>query len=132
LGVVSGLAASQGYHKLVISDSNIKDNRFCSCSTGFFANYFHNIIDFTIQNQLKVHFLLIKINEWNPAEYNVCGAAEILNGKYDSLEVRLHSFNIKMDAIPAEAAKANIKSNIRAYCSWDLSKFRWVSVFQKI
>jgi hypothetical protein len=44
----------------------------------------------------------LKSYEWNPAEYNVCGAfAEILNGKYDSLEVRLHSFNIKMDAIPA-------------------------------
>jgi hypothetical protein len=30
-----------------------------------------------------------------PSKYNVCGAfAEILNGKYDSLEV-FHSFNIK-------------------------------------
>jgi hypothetical protein len=67
-----------------------------------------------IQNQLKVPFSIDKLKsyEWNPAEYNVCGAfAEILNGKYDSLEVRLHSFNIKMEAIPAyyEAAKANIK-----------------------
>jgi hypothetical protein len=87
-----------------------------------------------IQNQLKVPFSIDKLKsyEWNPAEYNVCGAfAEILNGKYDSLEVRLHSFNIKMDAIPAyyEAAKVNIKTNARAYCSWDLSKFRWMSVF---
>jgi hypothetical protein len=59
--------------------------------------------------------------------------SEILNGKYDSLEVRLHSFNIKMDAIPAyyEAAKANIKPNIRAYCSWDLSKFRWSVRFKR-
>jgi hypothetical protein len=82
-------------------------------------NYFenlsdNNIIDFyMIQNQLKVRFSIDKLKsyEWNPAEYNVCGA--LLNGKYDSLEVRLHSFNIKMDAIPAyyEAAKANIKSN---------------------
>jgi hypothetical protein len=32
------------------------------------------------------------------AEYNVSGAfAEILNGKYDSLDVRLHNFNIKND-----------------------------------
>jgi hypothetical protein len=39
---------------------------------------------------------------------------------------------MKMDAIPAyyEAAKYK-KPNIRAYCSWDLSKFRWVSVFLK-
>jgi hypothetical protein len=41
-----------------------------------------------IQNQLKVRFSIDKLKsyEWNPAEYNVCGAAEILNGKYDSLE----------------------------------------------
>jgi hypothetical protein len=42
-----------------------------------------------IQNQLKAHFSIDKLKsyEWNPAEYNVCGAfAEILNGKYDSLE----------------------------------------------
>jgi hypothetical protein len=36
-----------------------------------------------------------------------------LNGKYDSLDVRLHNFNIKMTAIPAyyEAAKKNLKIN---------------------
>jgi hypothetical protein len=52
----------------------------------------NNIIDFyMIQNQLKAPFSIDKLKsyEWNPAEYNVCGAfAEILNGKYDSLEVR--------------------------------------------
>jgi hypothetical protein len=39
--------------------------------------------------------------------------AQILNGKYDAAEVRLHNF-IKMNAIPAyyEAAK---KSNIESY-----------------
>jgi hypothetical protein len=36
--------------------------------------------------------------------------SEILNGKYDSLEVRLHSFNIKWsNSSYYEAAKANIK-----------------------
>jgi hypothetical protein len=49
----------------------------------------------------------------------------------DSLEVRLHSFNIKMEQFQLyyEAAKANI--NIRTYCSWDLSKFRWSVRFSK-
>jgi hypothetical protein len=38
-----------------------------------------------------------------------------------------------MDAIPAimKQQKQILKSNIRAYCSWDLSKFRWLSVFLK-
>jgi hypothetical protein len=65
-----------------------------------------------IQNQLKAHFSIDKLKsyEWNPAEYNVCGAfAEILNGKYDSLEVRLHSFNINGCNSTYYEAKANIK-----------------------
>uniref|UniRef100_UPI00286B9C4E DUF885 domain-containing protein n=1 Tax=Flavobacterium sp. TaxID=239 RepID=UPI00286B9C4E len=51
--------------------------------------------------------------EWNPSEYNVCGAfAEILNGNYDSLDNRLRNFNLKMKNIPAyyESAKLNIKN----------------------
>jgi hypothetical protein len=38
-----------------------------------------------------------------------------------------------MEAIPAimKQQKQILKSNIRAYCSWDLSKFRWLSVFLK-
>jgi hypothetical protein len=95
----------------------------------------NNIIDFyMIQNQLKVRFSIDKLKsyEWNPAEYNVCGAfAEILNGKYDSLEVRLHSFNMKMDAIPAYyEAESKYKKPTLEHCSWDLS-FRWLSVFLK-
>jgi hypothetical protein len=45
------------------------------------------LIFYMIQNQLKAPFSIDKLKsyEWNPAEYNVCGAAEILNGKYDSL-----------------------------------------------
>jgi hypothetical protein len=88
-----------------------------------------------IQNQLKAHFLYDKLKsyEWNPAEYNVCGAfAEILNGKYDSLEVRLHSFNKKWRQFqPIMKQQQILKSNIRAYCSWDLSKFRWSVRFSK-
>lgn len=77
----------------------------------------NNKTDFQmIKNQLESTIFYtkeMKSSEWNPSEYNVCGAfAEILNGKYDSLDVRLHSFNLKMNAIPAyyEAAKKNIKN----------------------
>lgn len=76
-----------------------------------------NKIDYhMIKNQLDgIIFSIkeLKSSHWNPAEYNVCGAfAEILNGNYDSLEVRLKAFNAKMDNIPAyyEAAKQNIKN----------------------
>jgi hypothetical protein len=77
----------------------------------------NNKTDFQmIKNQLESNIFNItevKSSQWNPTEYNVCGAfAEILNGKYDTPEVRLHTFNIKMNAIPAyyEAAKKNIKN----------------------
>ncbi|RZK12327.1 MAG: DUF885 domain-containing protein [Flavobacterium sp.] len=55
----------------------------------------------------------VKSSEWNPSNYNVCGAfAEILNGNYDSIDNRLRNFNLKMNNIPAyyEAAKINIKN----------------------
>ncbi|MFZ0595575.1 MAG: DUF885 domain-containing protein, partial [Flavobacterium sp.] len=77
----------------------------------------NNKTDFRmIKNQLESSVFSIKelkSYEWNPSEYNVCGSfAEILNGKYDSLEVRLRAFNAKMNNVPAyyEAAKANIKN----------------------
>ncbi|MFH6968172.1 DUF885 domain-containing protein [Flavobacterium sp. FlaQc-28] len=77
----------------------------------------NNKTDFQmIKNQLESTIFSIKevkSSQWNPADYNVCGAfAEILNGKYDSLETRLRSFGAKMDNVPAyyEAAKANIKN----------------------
>ncbi|MGO4773053.1 DUF885 domain-containing protein [Flavobacterium sp. W22_SRS_FK3] len=69
-----------------------------------------------IKNQLESTLFSIKelkSSEWNPSEYNVCGSfAEILNGNYDTAEVRLRAFNAKMNGIPAyyEAAKLNIKN----------------------
>lgn len=122
-------AASQGYHKLdsvlVISDSISikKELDFSHAQLDSLQHYSiddlsdNNIIDYyIIKNQLQSSIFKIdklKSYQWNPSEYNVCGAfAEILNGKYDSLDVRLHSFYLKMNAIPAyyEAAKGNIKN----------------------
>jgi hypothetical protein len=144
-------AASKGYHKLdsilVVPDSIYKKKQldFAHAHLDSLQNYplenlaDHNIIDFyMIQNQLKSSIFTIdklKSFEWNPAEYNVCGAfAEILNGKYDTLEVRLHSFNIKMNAIPAyyEAAKANIKNPTLEHTALAISQnLGGISVFEK-
>jgi uncharacterized protein (DUF885 family) len=144
-------AAYQGYHKLdsvlVVSDSIYKKKQlnFAHAQLDSLQNYplknlsDNNIIDFyMIQNQLKkVIFSIdkLKSDEWNPAEYNVCGSfAEILNGKYDSLEVRLHSFNKKMDAIPAyyEAAKATIKNPTLEHTALAISQnLGGISVFEK-
>ncbi|CAM3036969.1 DUF885 domain-containing protein [Flavobacterium frigoris] len=144
-------AASQGYHQLdsvlVVSDNVYKKRQldFAHAQLDSLQNYplenlsDNNIIDFyMIQNQLKSSIFSIdklKSYEWNPAEYNVCGAfAEILNGKYDALEVRLHSFNIKMDAIPVyyEAAKANIKNPTLEHTALAISQnLGGVSVFEK-
>jgi uncharacterized protein (DUF885 family) len=124
-----GWASGVGYHKLdsilVVPDS--KETKvqldFANAQLDSLKQYDieslsdNNKTDFQmIKNQLEATIFSIeelKSTEWNPAEYNVCGAfAEILNGKYDSLEVRLKAFNIKMNNIPAyyEAAKKNIKN----------------------
>ncbi|MES2543307.1 MAG: DUF885 family protein [Bacteroidota bacterium] len=122
-------AASQGYHKydnvLVIPDIKYQKAQLDFANSNLDSLKLYSIdklsdnnkTDFyMIKNQLEsTIFSLNKLKsyEWNPSEYNVCGAfAEILNGKYDLLEVRLHNFNLKMDAIPAyyEAAKKNIKN----------------------
>ena len=144
-------AANQGYHKLdsvlVVSDSTYIKRQldFAHAQLDSLQNYplknlsDNNIIDFyMIQNQLKSSIFSIdklKSYEWNPAEYNVSGAfAEILNGKYDDLEVRLHSFSIKMDAIPAyyEAAKANIKNPTLEHTALAISQnLGGISVFEK-
>lgn len=122
-------AANQGYHKLdsilIIPDSGsrIKQLDFSNANLDSLKNYSlenlseNNRTDFyMIKNQLESTIYYIneyKSFEWNPAEYNVCGTfAEILNGKYDSLDNRLRNFGLKMKNVPAlyEAARKNIKN----------------------
>lgn len=122
-------AASQGYHQLdsvlIVpnSESHKKQLDFANANLDSLQNYSleklsdNNKTDFyMIKNQLESTVYSIdelKSFEWNPAEYNVCGAfAEILNGNYDSLDNRLRNFSLKMKNIPAfyEAAKKNIKN----------------------
>jgi uncharacterized protein (DUF885 family) len=122
-------AASQGYHQLdsvlIVPDPNYfkKQLDFANSNLDSLKNYSledlsdNNKTDFyMIKNQLESTIYGVnelKSYEWNPAEYNVCGAfAEILNGKYDSLDNRLRNFELKMRNIPAfyEAAKKNLKN----------------------
>lgn len=76
-----------------------------------------NSIDYKmIKNNLKSSVFEIeevKAFEWDPSSYNVSNTfAEMLNGTYDSLTVRLRNFNRRMKNIPAyyTAAKKNIKN----------------------
>jgi uncharacterized protein (DUF885 family) len=124
-----GWASGVGYHKydsiLSIPDANEEKKQldFVHAQLDSLKQFDldllsdNNKTDFQlIKNQLESTIFSIeemKSGEWNPAEYNVCGAfSEILNGKYETLEVRLRSFNAKMKAIPAyyQTAKKNIKN----------------------
>lgn len=124
-----GWASGVGYHKLdsilVVPDVTEEKRQLDFANAQLDSLKQFNLEDLSdnnktdfqmIKNQLEstiFNIKEVKSSEWNPSEYNVCGAfAEILNGKYDSLEVRLRAFNTKMNAIPAyyEAAKKNIKN----------------------
>ena len=122
-------AASQGYHKydsvLIVPDAKNRKIMldFAALNLDSLKNYpletlnDNNKTDFhMIKNHLESSVFYaneIKSYEWNPADYNVGGAfAEILNGKYDSLENRLRNFNLKLKNVPEfyKAAANNIKN----------------------
>lgn len=122
-------AASQGYHKLdsilVIpnAEQQKKELDFVKAQLDSLQQFKiedlsdNNKTDFRmIKNQLESTIFSInelKSGEWNPSEYNVCGSfSEILNGKYDTEEIRLRAFGAKLNNVPAyyEAAKKNIKN----------------------
>ena len=149
--VYPGWASSQGYHKydsiLVVPDdaSRAKELTFSKVNldslksfdlAGLSAN---NKTDYyMIENQLKSIDWTIneqKSYEWNPSEYNVSSAfAEILNGNYDSLDVRLRNFNLKMANIPAyySTAAKNIKNPTIEHTQLAIDQnLGGISVFEK-
>ncbi|CAD0007876.1 DUF885 domain-containing protein [Flavobacterium salmonis] len=122
-------ASAVGYHKLDSllvtpnAEADKKQLDFVNAQLDSLKQY--NIEDLSDKNKTDFHMIKnqlestifnikeLKSSEWDPSEYNVCGLfAEILNGNYDSLEIRLRAFNIKMNTIPAyyDAAKKNIKN----------------------
>jgi uncharacterized protein (DUF885 family) len=146
-----GWASSQGYHKydsiLIIPNeaSRAKELAFVVRNLDSLKSYDltslsdNNKTDYyMIENQLKSIDWSIneqKSFEWNPSEYNVSGAfAEILNGNYDSLDVRLRNFYLKMANIPAyyEAAKMNIKNPTIEHTQLAIDQnLGGISVFEK-
>lgn len=122
-------ASSQGFHKydsvllLPTAERDKIQLQFANTQLDSIKNYpltqlsDHNKTDVHLIENLLKNFLFsineLKSNNWNPSQYNVCGAfAEILNGNYDSLENRLRDFDLKMTNIPAyyENAAKNIKN----------------------
>ncbi|TPG37541.1 DUF885 domain-containing protein [Flavobacterium pectinovorum] len=122
-------ASSVGYHKLD-SVLVVPDDKQDKIELDFANAQLDSLKKFDIENlsdNNKTDFHLIKnqlestifdikelkSGEWDPSSYNVCGSfAEILNGSYDTPEIRLRAFSAKMNNIPAfyEAAKKNIKN----------------------
>jgi len=123
-----GWASSQGYHHydsvLVVPDEaqRNKEMAFCKANLDSLKQFDlqrlsdNNQTDYRlIESQLRSaewYNTTFRSYEWNPSDYNVCGGfAEMLANNYDSLDVRLHHFYLKMKRIPAyyEAAKQQIK-----------------------
>ncbi|XZF13311.1 DUF885 domain-containing protein [Chitinophagaceae bacterium MMS25-I14] len=149
--VYPGWASSQGYHKydsvLVIPDAAAreKEKAFATANLDSLKIFDLNTLSdnnktdlYMIKNQLESAVWGIdeeKTYEWDPATYNVGEEfANILNGSYDTLDTRLHSFNLRMAAIPAyyEAAKANIKHPTKEHTQLAIEQnLGSVSIFEK-
>ena len=149
--VYPGWASSQGYHKydsvLVVPNdaSRVKELAFAKANLDSLLKFDlaglsdNNKTDYyMIENQLRSAQWSInelKSYQWNPSEYNVSGSfAEIHNGNYDSLDVRLRNFNLKMANIPAfyESAKKNIKNPTLEHTQLAIDQnLGGVSVFEK-
>ena len=121
-------AASQGYHKydsvLVVPNEASKQNQLAFANSNLDSLKSYDISKLSDNNKTDYHLIENQLNstiwsinemksdEWNPANYNVGGEfAEMINNNYDSLDVRLHNFNLKLINVPAyySAAKKNIK-----------------------
>ena len=124
-----GWASSIGFHKydsvLVIPNETqrIKELVFCKEQLDSLKHFDlkalsdNNKTDYhLIENQLKStqwYTTVFKSYEWNPSDYNVCGSfAEMLANNYDSLDMRIRNFYLRMKNISAyyETAKQQLKN----------------------
>ena len=144
-------ASSVGYHKydsvLVVPDENSRNNElaFAQANLDSLKKYdINNLSDnnktdyYIIENQLKSIIWNIndyKAYQWDPSVYNVSGTfAEMLSGNYDSVDVRLRNFNLRLAYVPAyyEAAKKNIKNPTKEHTQLAIEQnLGGVSVFEK-
>lgn len=122
-------ASSQGFHDydsvLVIPNQDARNSElaFCKSNLDSLKSFEINALSdnnktdyYMIEAQLKSTQWYVtdyKSYEWNPSDYNVCGGfAEMLVNNYDSIDVRLHNFYLRMKNVKAyyEAAKQQIKN----------------------
>jgi uncharacterized protein (DUF885 family) len=149
--IYPGWASSQGYHKydsiLIVPNeaSRTKELSFAKANLDSLKGY--ELSALSDNNKTDHHMIMNQLNsiiwnindlrsfEWNPSEYNVSGAfAEMLNGNYDSLDVRLRNFYLKMANIRAyyEAAKKNIKNPTIEHTQLAIDQnLGGISVFEK-
>jgi uncharacterized protein (DUF885 family) len=145
-----GWASGNGFHKydsvLVVPSAEVRNS-----DLQFAKSYLDSLTLFKIESlsaNNKTDYWMIenqlnsivwsdekfKSYEWNPSEYNVCGSfAEILNGNYDSLNMRIHFFYLKMKNIPEyyKAAKINIKNPTKEHTQLAIEQnLGGISVFE--
>lgn len=124
-----GWASSQGYHNydsvLVVPDEAQRNREMAFCKANLDSLKAFDLQRLSDNNQTDYRLIESQLRstewyntgfrsyEWNPADYNVCGGfAEMLANNYDSLDVRLQHFYLRMKNIPAyyEAAKKQIRN----------------------
>jgi uncharacterized protein (DUF885 family) len=122
-------ASELSYHKydsvLTVPDAANADLQLKFITTNLDSLKGYDLKDLSDNNKTDYHMIENELNkkkwamqqekelEWNPSAYNAPALfGELLNGKYDSLDTRLHNFYLKMRNIPAfyEAAKQTIKN----------------------
>ena len=127
--IFPGWASNVGYHKydsiLIVQtdESRGKENAFLQSNLDSLKAHDLNKLSannktdyYLIENQMKGILWAnqsCKSYEWNPSDYNVVsGIAELLNGNYDKLDIRLTGIYGRLKNVPAyyEAAKKYIKN----------------------
>jgi uncharacterized protein (DUF885 family) len=120
-------ANAQGYHKydsvLVVPDKQHRDMEVAFSKAYLTTLHSFDVKSLSENDQIDYHMIenqllstIWNINEfksyeWNPSAYNVGeGFALLLTERYGTLEGRLHSFNLKLNKVPAyyKAAMKNI------------------------
>jgi uncharacterized protein (DUF885 family) len=124
-----GWASGQGFHNydsvLVVPNQEQRNKEIAFCKAHLDSLKGFDLNALSDNNKTDYHLIEGQLNsaqwyakdyksyEWNPADYNVCGNfAEMLANNYDSIDVRLHSFYLRMKNVKAyyEAAKQQIKN----------------------
>lgn len=124
-----GWASSLGFHNydsiLVIPNQDARNGELAFCKANLDSLKSFDLNSLSDNNKTDYHLIEGQLKstqwyineyqsfEWNPSDYNVCGGfAEMLANHYDSLDVRLRNFYLRMKNVKAyyETAKQQIKN----------------------